>query len=262
MDEKKKSKVNRIIAACGKGGVGKTVIIAMMTKALSEEGGSKILVIDADPAVGLASALGIKVRKTINDLRNELIDTIKSKTKNNKYELASMLDYIVFDAIEEKSNFGLLAIGRPEDEGCYCQVNDLLKEVIESIGCDFDIVLIDGEAGIEQINRRVMKHVDDLLLITDTSIKGVNVVSTIQKVAEHNKAVDYKRMGLIVNKVRSKEELVRVTDSINIDLIGYIFDDDTIREYDLNGNPILDLPNENPSITSIQNILKRLDLLS
>jgi len=262
MDEKKQSKVNRIIAACGKGGVGKTVTIAMMTKILSEESGSKILVIDADPAIGLASALGIKVRKTINDLRNELIDAIQNKTRNNKYELASMLDYIVFDAIEEKSNFGLLSIGRPEDEGCYCQVNDLLKEVIESIGCEFDIVLIDGEAGIEQINRRVMKHIDDLLLITDTSIKGVNVASTIQKVAEHNKAVDYKRVGLIVNKVRNKEELTRVTSNIDIDLIGYIFDDNIIREYDLNGISILDLPNETPSITSIRNILKRVGLLS
>ncbi|MDY6931003.1 MAG: hypothetical protein SVJ22_03700 [Halobacteriota archaeon] len=40
--------------------------------------------------------------------------------------MANALDYEVFEALEEGSNFGVLAIGRPEDEGCYCEVNEIL----------------------------------------------------------------------------------------------------------------------------------------
>jgi CO dehydrogenase nickel-insertion accessory protein CooC1 len=51
----------RLVATCGKGGTGKTVSVALMARALSEAPGTgKLLLIDADPAMG-ASALGVKV---------------------------------------------------------------------------------------------------------------------------------------------------------------------------------------------------------
>lgn len=48
----------------------------------------------------------------------------------------------------------------------------------------FDYVVIDGEAGIEQINRRVMEKVTHLVLVTDASKKGCQVVKTIKNVAD------------------------------------------------------------------------------
>ena len=63
----------------------------------------------------------------------------------------------------------------------------------------FDYVVIDGEAGIEQINRRVMEKVTHLLLISDTSKKGLEVIKTIENVAME--LVKYDRIGLIVNRV-------------------------------------------------------------
>ena len=59
----------------------------------------------------------------------------------------------IMDAIEEQNGFAFLAIGRPEAAGCYCAINAYLKKVIEMVTDDFDYVIIDGEAGIEQINR-------------------------------------------------------------------------------------------------------------
>ena len=62
-----------VIAVCGKGGVGKTSLSATMVKILVSNPGNRVLAIDADPSVGLASALGITVHKTVDDIRNELI---------------------------------------------------------------------------------------------------------------------------------------------------------------------------------------------
>ena len=81
------------------------------------------------------------------------------------------------------------AIGRPEKDGCYCQVNHILKDLIASVADNFDYVVIDGEAGIEQVNRRVMEKVTHLLLVSDASRKGINVVQTIKEVS--GSAIEY-----------------------------------------------------------------------
>ena len=67
----------------------------------------------------------------------------------------------------------------------------------------FDYVVIDGEAGIEQINRRVMEKVTHLLLVTDASKKGCQVVQTIKKVADE--LVMYDRIGVIANRIPDME---------------------------------------------------------
>ena len=171
----------KTIAMCGKGGVGKTTTAALMVKAMADRGNKKILAIDADPAIGLSYALGVDVVKTVDDVRNDLIEKIREEKLDDKADTLHMLDYEIFDALVEHKSFALLAIGRPEGEGCYCEVNHLLKDIIESLSTSFDVIIIDGEAGIEQINRRVMKNVDHLVLVSDTSAKSMNVAKIIKK---------------------------------------------------------------------------------
>jgi len=248
----------KTIAICGKGGVGKTSITALMVKILAKRGGLKILAVDADPSVGLATALGVEGERTLDDIRNELIAKIKKGEKYDKSNIVNMLDYEVFDALAEGSHFALLAIGRPEDEGCYCQINSFLKDVIRSLSQGFDVVLIDGEAGVEQINRRVMKTVDDLVLVSDTSAKGINVVSTIKHVAYDNKAVACQRVGLVLNRVRSEEEVNKILGRTSIELLGWIPEDDYIREYDFDDIPLIDLPDTSPSNRVVEHILESL----
>jgi len=250
----------RIIAVCGKGGVGKTFLTAAMVKLLAAEGGLKILAIDADPSFGLAPALGVKAKKTVSDIRNNLIEEIKKgKKTGDKSELLSRLDYEVFEALVENANLAVLAIGRPEDEGCYCQVNELLKEIITSLSANFDRVLIDGEAGIEQINRRVMKRVDELVLVTDTSAKGRNVVLAIKKLVDDRQAVECRRMGLVINRVGSRKEVDRILGGVSLELLGWIPEDDMVREYDFNDRPITDFPDTLPSIVAVRQIVKKLE---
>ena len=64
----------KIIALAGKGGVGKTSLAATIVRVLTEDRpGCKVLAIDADPAVGLSTALGVKVTSTLDDIRRAVV---------------------------------------------------------------------------------------------------------------------------------------------------------------------------------------------
>ena len=251
----------KIIAMCGKGGVGKTSISALMVKLLAKRDDRKILAIDADPAVGLATALGITVKKTVDDIRKGLITKIQKGESQGNREALKLLDYEVFDALEERNGYALLAIGRPEDEGCFCRVNNLLKDIIGDLACRFDIVLIDGEAGIEQINRRVMKTVDHLVLVSDTSVKGLSVANTIAHVANEKKAVDFKSIGLVLNRVRNQTEVDDIRDRTGLEMYGWLDDDDLIRSFDFRGEPLTGMPETSPALFKVAHILEKIGLL-
>ena len=194
----------KIITVAGKGGVGKTSVSACMVRLLVEKyPDKKILAIDADPAVGLSVALGVDVKLTLDDIRMSIVDSVENGDAKEALELLSEARFRIFDALVEMPGFAFLAIGRPESSGCYCKVNSYLKEVIGLLANSFDYVVIDGEAGIEQIQRRVMEKVTHLLLVTDQSKKGGQVITTIKSVADE--LIAYDRIGVIVNRVTNPE---------------------------------------------------------
>ena len=120
-----------IIALSGKGGVGKTSISAAIVKLLVEAyPDKKILAIDADPAVGLSTALGIDVKMTIDDIRKEIVETVEDGQTKAAIELLGDARYKIFDALVETDGFAFIAVGRPESAGCYSKINTYLKEVI------------------------------------------------------------------------------------------------------------------------------------
>lgn len=241
-----------IAALCGKGGVGKTSISALTVKILCEDPDARVLAIDADPATGLATALGINVRKTVDDVRNLLIDEIENRSAGDRSRVAALIDYELLSALEERDNLAFLAIGRPETDGCYCQVNDLLKDVIETLSENFDYVVIDGEAGIEQINRRVMESVTHLILVSDQSKKGLNVVSTLNEVA--SRAVNYDKTVCIINRVRPGGVSGEFQIPAGITLAGYIPEDDIIREMDIAGASLAGI-SESGALTAVRECL-------
>jgi CO dehydrogenase maturation factor len=251
------NKKTAVIALCGKGGVGKTSISAAIVKILSSDPENKVLAIDADPAVGLSTSLGIQVHKTVDDIRNELIERVAAGLENDKTRMLAMLEYELFSAISEHKNIAFIAIGRPEKDGCYCQVNHILKDLIASVADNFDYVVIDGEAGIEQVNRRVMEKVSHLILVSDASAKGLNVANTIRQVSAT--AIDYEKSGLIVNRVRSRNEYTALRIPAGLERLGWIPEDDTLRAFDIAGKSILSM-DETPAVKAIKNCLSEIGI--
>lgn len=227
----------KVIAVAGKGGVGKTSLAAAMVKVLTEKYPDKrILAIDADPAVGLSTALGVEVNETIDDIRKAVVATVEEGDTRTALELLAESEYRIYDAMEECDGFAFIAVGRPESAGCYCKINNYLKAVIQLLAENFDYVVIDGEAGIEQINRRVMEKVTHLILVTDSSRKGTQVIQTIKKVADE--LVMYQKTGVIVNRILS-ESAIKLIDTGAVPVVSYIYSDERLAEADLRGESVL-----------------------
>ncbi len=248
-----------ILAFCGKGGVGKTSISALSVRLLHEKYPSKkILAIDADPAIGLATALGVNSSSTVDDIRKLFIEHAESGETKAALEILSEAKYQIFDALVEMDNISFLAIGRPEASGCYCKVNAYLKEVISLLANNFDYVVIDGEAGIEQVNRRVMEKVTHLVLVSDASKKGIEVTKTIKKVAKE--LVMYETDGLILNRVNETVDVNKLNlESLN--LLSVIPDDKEMMLSDVEGNSVFSLNEDANIVKNTKIALEKLGIL-
>lgn len=242
-----------VVAVAGKGGVGKTSLASVMVKLLVQSHPDKrILAIDADPAVGLSTALGVEPELTLDDIRKEAVEAAEKGDAKATVEVLGEARYRIFDAMVEMDGFSFIAIGRPEAAGCYCKINSYLKEVIASISDNFDYIVIDGEAGIEQINRRVMEKVTHLVLITDSSKKGCDVIKTIKNVADN--LVMYDKLGAIVNRVPS-EDVLEFMDLGDIPLLSWIPADANLTERDLKGESVFYIPDDAPIVSGVRQAL-------
>lgn len=249
-----------IIAVAGKGGVGKTSLSATIVKTLVQTyPDKKILAIDADPAVGLSTALGIDVKYTIDDIRKDIIENVENGNNREAIEILNEAKFRIFDAMVETDGYSFIAVGRPESAGCYCKINAYLKDIISILSEEFDFVVIDGEAGIEQINRRVMEKVSHLILITDMSKKGRDVCATIKAVADN--LVMYEKIGVIVNRVTDKS-LLKLMDFGGVDVLAAIGDDKNLTKFDLTGENVFNLPENSEIVEGVKTALSAIGVLN
>jgi len=245
------------IAITGKGGSGKTMLAAIMTKLLAKRGDLKILAIDADSSINLPYTLGVKVDKTVSEIRWKVITDPQAKAELEDRPIKEVLT----EAIKEGAGFKLLVMGRPEGPGCYCGVNELMKYGIDSIAQQFDITLIDCEAGPEQVNRRVVKGVDLLIIVTDTSLRGSQVAGSIMEVIQRDAEIRPAQTGLVINRFKGDDKLIRENAAKwGLQILGHVPDDENITQYDSTGKPIIDLPDDSPSVIAVQGILQKMAL--
>ncbi len=250
-----KSAVNEIIAVTGKGGTGKTTLTALMTRILSSEGFS-VLAVDADPAVSLAYALGSNLDRTIADLRTKMIEDPDEKRRISDIP---MEEVIAEEAVMTLKGYSLLVMGKSEGPGCFCKINDLLRYGISTLSRKFDYTLVDCEAGVEQINRRVLDTITRLFMVTDTSAKGMRTASSIRGIAgEYGIRGDYSK-GVILNRIRGTEEdeMRKKAKVLGIDVLGFMPEDPGITELDLQDRPITDIPEDAPCLKAVRSILEK-----
>ncbi len=248
-----------VIAVVGKGGVGKTTCVAMMAKILSEKG-SRLLVVDADPPISLTYALGANPNKTLGELRRSFIEDPRHKQEVGDTHIG---DVIMHEVLIPLQGMDLLVLGQAEGPGCYCGINELLKYGIESLSSRYGVTLIDCEAGIEQINRRVINAITTLMMVSDPTIKGLRTASYLKKIAnDYGVQGDY-RTGLLINKAgKGLAEISEKALQMGLDLWGIIPADDNIADYDLLGRPTSDLPDDSPGVLAMKRILSDLALAS
>lgn len=245
------------ISIVGKGGSGKTIITTLLAKSILKKYNFKMLLIDADPThPHLSYMVKLIPRVSLEMIRIDVIKKTLDKEKSIQ-ELAENIDFEVYNAIVEGKDFSLISIGQPEDPGCFCPSNAILRKVIESISRDFDVILIDCEAGLEQINRMVIESVDIILIVSDLSIRSIETANTLRKSAK--KFTNYKKLGIVLNKVKGNiNHIVNKLEELNLPLIGSIPEDQNIIEFDKIGNPIIDLPKNSTSLLSMNKLVEKI----
>lgn len=165
------------IAVVGKGGVGKTTIAAFTLRYLLEEGVTPVLAVDADPSACLAGVLGVEVKETIGGIREDTRSAAKGIPEGiPKQQYLAMK---VQEALVEAQGFDLLTMGRPEGQGCYCFVNNVLRDHLDRLTCNYRATIIDCEAGLEHISRRTTRDVNTMMLVADPTVKALQTLATI-----------------------------------------------------------------------------------
>jgi len=247
-----------IIAVSGKGGTGKSMVTSLIIRALKTYG-KDILAIDADPDSNLPEALGIDVKKTVGDVREELKKDTASGNLPKEMNKWDILDYKIMESIVETPDFDLLVMGRPEGSGCYCAVNNMLRKIIETLTSNYDIIVIDTEAGMEHLSRRTTQNVDIMLVVTDRSKRGILTAKRIEDLSDELD-IKFKKIYLVLNRLipEGEEEILKKIDEIGIDLIGTIYEDKTVAEYDIEGKPLIDLPDDSAAVIAVSEIVSKI----
>ena len=247
------------IAVTGKGGVGKTIVAALLIKVLHEETGEVILAVDADPNSNLHEALGIEAGKSIGEIREEMLklgDQIPPEQGRADY-----LEGLIESVIVEGEGFDLISMGRPEGPGCYCYVNHLLRKVLDKLTGRYRFVVIDAEAGLEHFSRRTTRDVDILLVVSDPTARGFMTAKRVKElVAELN--TKFGRMYLVVNRMPEglAEKVAEEVSKVGIECIALIPEDDLLAKFDLEGRPFIQLPKESRAYKAIASLIKKLPL--
>ena len=248
--------LTNIIAVSGKGGTGKTMFSTFLVKALSKRS-KNLLVIDADPDSNLPETLGVEVGKTIGDIREEL----KRLIEENKLSPAiSKQEYLmgkIYEIIVETDNYDLLVMGRPEGSGCYCSVNNWLRQIIDNLSSSYDYVVIDTEAGLEHLSRRTTQNVDTMIVVTDASKRGLGTAKRIKKLAEELD-IKFKNIYVVANKVdeKSADIVERYAKELGLKLIAKLPYSEEIAKYDLLGIPLFNIDENNEVYREVEKIVE------
>lgn len=215
-----------IVVTSGKGGVGKTTTSANVGTGLAEMGKSVVL-IDAD--IGLRNldvVMGLENRIVYN-----LVDVIEGTCR-----LKQAL-------IKDKRHSGLFLMPAAQTRDKNCVTPEQMVKLIENLKTQFDYIVLDCPAGIEQGFQNAIAGADHAIVVTTPEVSAIRDADRIIGLLEAN---EIKKVDLIVNRLRS--DLVRrgemmtvedVLDILGIPLLGIVPDDENVVIATNQGEPLV-----------------------
>ncbi|MBQ7736347.1 MAG: AAA family ATPase [Oscillospiraceae bacterium] len=238
------------IALAGKGGVGKTTITGLLIHYLCAKKQGPVLAVDADANSNLNEVLGMEVETTLGSLREEMAQA-EMRPDNPIPVGMTKADYAEMkfaDALIEGDDFDLLVMGRTQGRGCYCFVNGLLSTQISRYAGNYRYVVVDNEAGMEHVSRGLLPKVDTVILVSDCSRRGVQAAGRIYElVKELNLGAS--QIKLLINRAPNgvaNEGVLEEVKKTGMELLGVLPQDETIYDYDGEGIPTTQLPEDDP----------------
>jgi CO dehydrogenase maturation factor len=225
--------------------------------ALVRQGKRPVLAVDADPNSCLDAVLGVTVQKTVGRLREDVRDQAAAASGMSKRE---MFELRIAESLVEGEDFDLISMGRPEGPGCYCYANSVLRSVLGEIAGHYPFVVMDNEAGLENLSRRIAPKVDTLVLVADPSRRGLDTLLRLYDLSLEM-AVDYARLVLVVNRLRGPElpgaafDLAAATGAAK--LVG-LPEDAELAALDEAGASLLGLSPDNPVAAGVAALVRSL----
>lgn len=249
------------IAVAGKGGVGKSTLAALMILKLVKNGKGAVLAVDADPNVNLNGLLGIEMHQTVGGLREETLKVIKKGDFPAGMSKSMYLKLGLEECLIEDKGLDLLVMGRQEGPGCYCLVNSILREFLDSISRNYRYVIIDNEAGMEHLSRRTTRDVNMLLLVSDDNPVSLRSAGNISRMGKELDLAISKKY-LILNNVRETIplHLEKEIEKNDLALLAKIPQDEFVSSLSKEGRSLKDLPENSPALRSVANLLEKLNL--
>ena len=158
-------------------------------------------------------------------------------------------------SVVEAEGYDLIVMGQPEGSGCYCAANTLLTAFLDKLIHNYPYIVMDNEAGMEHISRLTTRNVDILLMVSDTSRRSIISAIRIDALARELR-IGVGKSYLIVNQVKDQLSpgIIRMIQDAGIELAGIIPENNDIYSYDLNGQPTIALPVDNPAVQAAYNI--------
>ena len=248
--------MSKLIAITGKGGVGKTTISALIIKNLIDSGKTPVLAIDADPNSCLDAALGVTVTDTVGRARENARASVGANAGVSTRELLRLK---LESALVEAKGFDLIAMGRPEGEGCYCYANNILKEVIAEISSSYPYIVLDNEAGLENLSRRIVQKVDMLVLVSDASNSGLQTLLRLYELANEMK-MSYGKLALVVNKLRNDKQPERIEEirvNTKADIVLCLPDNEEIAAFAEESKSFLEISKSNQVCQKVKSLAEQ-----
>ncbi len=243
------------IAVTGKGGVGKTAVGALIVRALLDAQATPILAVDADPNLNFDAALGVQALDTVGEIRE--LATADREGIPAGMSTSEYFDYQVRMALLEAHGFDLLAMGRPEGPGCYCAANHVLRLAMDRLTDSYPYTVMDCEAGMEHLSRRTTRDLDLLVVVTDPTVRGAQtLVRVMELTAELGTKV--RDTQAIVNRVRghAPEAVREVLAQAGLGQALELPEDEEIMRRDAVGEPLRELPADNPVLSVIRGLVE------